>query len=159
MQNACDSDSRCGLACDAGAPRCQIASDVGRAMRTTKKRHIDINFLVWLLLGHPGNVPGTNRVCPRDKPRFSSYFTQRKPSLSLGQTHVFFLFYTAEAQFVPGTFRGRRAADRVYVLRVYVPFSFPSYLQRQSDMHVWCELHIYINIYYSNSVRTKWGFL
>ena len=54
--------------------------------------------------GQTGFVPGTNRVCPRDKPRFSSYFTQRKPSLSLGQT-----------QFVPGTFRGRRAADRVYV--------------------------------------------
>ena len=61
-------------------------------------------------------VPGTKWVCPRDKPRFSSYFTQRKPSLSLGQT-----------QFVPGTFRGRRAADRIYVLKVYVPFSFPRY--------------------------------
>ena len=64
--------------------------------------------------GQTGFVPGTKWVCPRDKPRFSSYFTQRKPSLSLGQT-----------QFVPGTFRGRRAADRVYVLKVYVPFSFP----------------------------------
>ena len=64
--------------------------------------------------GQTGFVPGTNWVCPRDKPRFSSYFTQRKPSLSLGQI-----------QFVPGTFRGRRAADRVYVLKVYVPFSFP----------------------------------
>ena len=64
--------------------------------------------------GQTGFVPGTKWVCPRDKPRFSSYFTQRKPSLSLGQT-----------QFVPGTNRGRRAADRVYVLKVYVPFSFP----------------------------------
>ena len=64
--------------------------------------------------GQTGFVPGTKWVCPRDKPRFSSYFTQRKPSLSLGQT-----------QFVPGTFRGRRAADRVYVLNVYVPLSFP----------------------------------
>ena len=37
MRNACDSDSRCGLACDASErPRCQIASDVGRAMRATK---------------------------------------------------------------------------------------------------------------------------
>ena len=62
----------------------------------------------------PGFVPGTKWVCPRDKPRFSSYCTQRKPSLSLGQT-----------QFVPGTFRGRRAADRAYVLKVYVPSSFP----------------------------------
>ena len=55
-----------------------------------EKRHININFLVRLLLGHPGNVTGTNRVCPRDKVGFSQ-----------GQTQVF--FYTAEAQFVPGT--------------------------------------------------------
>ena len=54
--------------------------------------------------GQTGFVPGTKWVCPRDKPRFSPYFTQRKPSSSLGQT-----------QFVPGTFRGRRAAERVYV--------------------------------------------
>ena len=67
--------------------------------------------------GQTGNVPGTKWVCPRDKPRFSPYFTQRKPSSSLGQT-----------QFVPGTFRGRRAAERVYVLKVYVPFSFPMIL-------------------------------
>ena len=64
--------------------------------------------------GQTGFVPGTKWVCPRDKPRFSPFFTQWKPSLSLGQT-----------QFVPGTFRGRRAAERVYVLKVYVPFSFP----------------------------------
>ena len=81
-----------------------------------------MNFLVRLLLGHPGNVPGTNRVCPRDK-----------VGLSQGQTQVFFLFYTAEAPVCPwdkpglsrGQTRGRRAADRVYVLKVYVPFSFP----------------------------------
>ena len=101
-----------------------------------RKRHININFLVRLLLGHPGNVPGTNRGCPRDK-----------VGLSQGQTQVFSLLYTVEAQFVPGTnpvcpwdkpglslgqtrfvpgtFRGRRAAERVYVLKVYVPFSFP----------------------------------
>ena len=90
-----------------------------------RKGHININLLVRLLLGHPGNVPGTNRACPRDK-----------VGLSQGQTQVFFLFYTAEAslslgqtQFVPGTFRGRRAADRAYVLKVYVPFSFPSFRQ------------------------------
>ena len=87
-----------------------------------RKRHININSLVRLLLGHPGNVPGTNRVCPRDK-----------VGLSHGQTQVFSLLYTVEAslslgqtRFVPGTFRGRRAAERVYVLKVYVPFSFPS---------------------------------
>ena len=76
---------------------------------------LNINFLVRLLLGHPGNVPGTKWVCPRDKPRFSPYFTQWKPSLSLGQ-----------ARFVPGTFWGRRAEERVYVLKVYVHFSFPN---------------------------------
>ena len=65
--------------------------------------------------GQSGFVPGTNPgfllilhsgspVCPWDI-----------PSLSLGHS-----------QFVPGTFRGRRAADRVYVLKVYVPFSFPN---------------------------------
>ena len=74
--------------------------------------------------GQTGFVPETKWVCPRDKPRFSSYITQRKPSLSLGQT-----------QFVPGTNpvcpwdkpgdEGR--ADRVYVLKVYVPFSFPNH--------------------------------
>ena len=63
-----------------------------RNSNQARKRHININFLVRLLLGHPGNVPGTNRVCPRDK-----------VGLSQGQTQVFSLFYTAEAQFVPGT--------------------------------------------------------
>ena len=61
--------------------------------------------------GQTGLVPGTKWVCPRDKPRLSPYFTQWKPSLS---------------RFVPGTFRGRRAEERVYVLKVCVPFSFPS---------------------------------
>ena len=57
-----------------------------------RKRHININFLVRLVLGRP-------RVCLGDK-----------PGLSLGQTQVFSLFYTVEAglslgqtQFVPGT--------------------------------------------------------
>ena len=63
--------------------------------------------------GQTGFVPGTKWGCPRDKLRFSPYFTHRKPSSSLGQT-----------QFVPGTFRGRRAAERVYVLKVYVLLSF-----------------------------------
>ena len=57
-----------------------------------RKRHINIIFLVRLLLGHPGNVPGTNRVCPRDK-----------VGLSQGQTQVFSLLYTVEAQCVPRT--------------------------------------------------------
>ena len=48
--------------------------------------------------------------CPWDKPGFSPYFTQWKPSLSQGQT-----------QFVPGTNRWRRETEKVYVLNVYVP--------------------------------------
>ena len=83
--------------------------------------------------GQTGFVPGTKWVCPRDKPRFSPYFTQWKPSLSLGQT-----------QFVPGTFRGRRAAERVYVLKVYVPFSFPNGMQIVFSfcMSLKCEVHL-----------------
>ena len=65
-----------------------------------------------LSLGQTQFVPGTNPGCPGDKPRFSPYFTQWKPSLSLGQ-----------ARFVPGTNRWRMAAEKVYVLKVYVPFS------------------------------------
>ena len=56
-----------------------------------RKRRININFLVRLVLGRP-QVPGTNPVCPWEKPRFFPYFTQWKPGVSLGQT-----------QFVPGT--------------------------------------------------------
>ena len=55
-----------------------------------------------------------DRVHPLTKPRFSSYFTQWKPSLSLGQTG-----------FVPGTSRWRMAAEKVYVPNVYVPFLAP----------------------------------
>ena len=46
---------------------------------------------------------------------FSPYFTQWKPSLSPGQT-----------QFVSGTNRERRAEEKVYALKVYVPFSLVS---------------------------------
>ena len=68
-----------------------------------------------LSLGQTQFVPGTNPGCPRDKPRFSPYFTQWKPSLSLGQT-----------RFVPGTNRWRMAAEKVYVPNVYVPFLAPT---------------------------------
>ena len=67
-----------------------------------------------LSLGQTQFVPGMNPGCPRDKPRFSPYSTQWKPSLSLGQT-----------RFVPGTNRWRMAAEKVYVLKVYVPYSLP----------------------------------
>ena len=42
--------------------------------------------------GQTGFVPWTSPLCPRDKPSFSPYFAQWKPSLSQKQT-----------QFVPGT--------------------------------------------------------
>ena len=54
----------------------------------TRKRHININFFVRLVLGRPGFVQGFHRACPRDK-----------PGENLGQTRVFSLFYTVEARF------------------------------------------------------------
>ena len=71
----------------------------------------------------PGLSRGFHRVCPWDK-----------SGENLGQTRVFFLFYTVEARFhrvCPwdkpglslGQSRGRRAAQKVYVKKkVYVPF-------------------------------------
>ena len=88
-----------------------------------RKRHININFFVRLVPVFTGFVPGTNRVCPWDK-----------SGEKLGQTQEFSLFYTVEARFhrvCPwdkpglslGQSRGRRAAQKVYVKKVYVPFS------------------------------------
>ena len=65
-----------------------------------------------------GFVPGTNPVKTWDKPGFSPYFTQWKPDFT---------------GFVPGTnpqSRGRRAAQKVYVKKVYVPFSLARYPAR-----------------------------
>ena len=90
-----------------------------------RKRHINTNFLVRLLLGRP-------RECPRDKPGFS-----------LGQAH--FVLGTNpgflailhnrspvcpwdKPSLCPGQSRGRRAAQKVYVLKVYVPFSLANFL-------------------------------
>ena len=100
-----------------------IASTIGAKVQA-RKRPINIIFFVRLVLGRPrvcpgdftGLVPGTNPVKTCDKPGFPPYFTQwkpgfhrvcpwDKPSLSLGQS------------------RGRRAAQKVYVKKVYVPFS------------------------------------
>ena len=90
--------------------------------------------------GQTGFVPGTKWACPRDKPGISPYFTQRKPSSSLGQT-----------QFVPGTFRGRRAAERVYVLKVFVPLSFPNtnFVDRGCPIHLQLVLQYTSNLYCS----------
>ena len=95
------------------------STNAGPSVRQ-EKEHININFLVWLPLGRPlglsqgqtGFVPGTNPLCPRDEPRLSPYLCTGSPvcprdklSLPLGQP------------------RERRAAEKVYVFKVYVPFS------------------------------------
>ena len=93
-----------------------------------RKRHININFLVRLLLGHPGNVPGT-----KDKPGLSPGQSGFVPGTNPG----FLLILHSGSPVCPldkpslslGQFRGRRAADRVYVLKVYVPFPFPRNLR------------------------------
>ena len=54
---------------------------------------------------------GRPRECFRDKPGFSPYFTQWKPSLSQDRPSM-----SLEQS------RKRRAAEEVHVLKVYVPF-------------------------------------
>ena len=87
----------------------------------------------------PGLSRGFHRVCPWDK-----------PGENLGQTRVFSLFYTVEARFhrvCPwdkpglslGQSRGRRAAQKVYVKKVYVPFSLAS--TGDHVLHRGCEPH------------------
>ena len=64
-----------------------------------------------------------------DKPRITPYFTQWKPGI-LG--------------FVPGTSlgstlgqtRGRRAAQKVYVKKVYVPFSLATFSHTSELKHL-----------------------
>ena len=94
-----------------------------------RKRHININSFVQLVLGRPrvcpgdftGFVPGTNPVKTWDEPGFSRLFYTvearfhracpwDKPGLSLGQS------------------RGRRAAQKVYVKKVHVPFSLANHM-------------------------------
>ena len=93
------------------------------SMPQARKRHININLFVRLVLGFTGFVPGTNPVCPWDK-----------SGENLGQTQFFSLFYTVEARFhrvCPwdkpglslGQSRGRKEAQKVYVKNIYVPFS------------------------------------
>ena len=81
-------------------------------VQARKKAHKHIFFGPVALRTTPGMsqgqtsfVPGTNPLCPRDKPRFPPYFAQWKPRKSQGQT-----------QFVPGTIPGQRAPQKVYVL-------------------------------------------
>ena len=83
----------------------------------------------------PGFVPGISPVCPWDK-----------PGENLGQTRVFSLFYTVEARqnrvcpwdkpsLSLGQSRGRRAAQKVYVKKVYVPFSLAIFRSKVQGDH------------------------
>ena len=95
-----------------------------RTNNQARKRHININFFVRLVLGRPGFVPGIFSpglsVKTWDKPGFSPYFTQWKPG---------------KPGFVPGTNPvcpwdnpgERRAVQKVHVKKVYVPFPLASY--------------------------------
>ena len=66
---------------------CSKVRGLGLSHPQARKRHININFVVRLVLGRPrvcpddftGFVPGTNLVKTWDKPGFSPYFTQWKP--------------------------------------------------------------------------------
>ena len=70
-----------------------------------------------LSLGQTRFVPGTNPLCPRDKPRFSPYCTQRKPSLS---------------GFVPGTIRGTKGGTKSLYVKSLCAF-FARYARSQRD--------------------------
>ena len=92
----------------------------------------------------PGLSRGFHRVCPWDK-----------SGENLGETRVFSLFYTVEARFhrvCPwdkpglslGQTRGRRAAQKVYVKKFYVPFALARssalYLARTPCVPLFCRL-------------------
>ena len=61
----------------------------------------------------PGLSPGQSGFVPGTKPRFLLILHSGSPVCPWDKPSC------------PGDIRGRRAADRVYVLKVYVPFSFP----------------------------------
>ena len=77
-----------------------------------RKRHINVNFFGPVALGTtPGLSQGQTHFVPGTSPSFllalhngSQVYPRDKPSLALGQC------------------RGQRAAQKAYVLKVYVPF-------------------------------------
>ena len=71
--------------------------------------------------GQTGFVPGTNPRCPKDKPRFSAYFTPWKPSLPLAQT-----------QFVLGTIPGSRGDRKCLCLNSSCAFFAREYSGEKS---------------------------
>ena len=86
-----------------------------------KKAHKHKLFCLVGLGTTPGLSRRFHRVCPWDK-----------SGENLGHTRVFSLFDTVKS---PGQSRGRRAAQKVYVKKVYVPSSLakahPEHLLRQ----------------------------
>ena len=88
----------------------RLGNSCGLNSIQARKRHIKINFRLRLALGRP-------RVCPKDKPRLSPYFTQWKPSSVRDKP-------SSDPWDRPG---GRRAAGNVVVVKVNVSFSLTNY--------------------------------
>ena len=91
-----------------------------------KKKAHKHKFFVRLVPVFTGFVPGTNPVCPWDK-----------PGEKQGQTQEFSLFYTVEARFhrvCPWDKPGLSQAQKVYVKKVYVPFSLAKGGARQHSL-------------------------
>ena len=77
---------RCGFGFYQFNTHCEVSNMSCNGIQA-RKRHININFFVRLVLGRPrvcprdftAFVPGTNSVKTSYKPGFSPYFTQWKP--------------------------------------------------------------------------------
>ena len=114
-------------------PNRLFSQEEGEIVHSGKKKAHKHKFFCPVGLGTtPGLSRGFHRVCPWDK-----------SGENLGQTRVFSLFYTVEARFhrvCPwdkpglslGQSRGRRAAQKVYVKKMYVPFSLAIYTKELS---------------------------
>ena len=88
MRNACDSDSRCSLACDASARDAKALAIAGRAMRTTKPVTLPVlPFLAFLVYqGKTSNLPRiflTAEPTKPWKPRDNAKTTKEIPCLKL----------------------------------------------------------------------------
>ena len=81
-----------------------------------RKRHININFLVRLLLGHPGNVPG-------DKPGLSPGQSGFVPGTNPGFLFILHSGSPVRPWDKPSLSLGH-SGDEGQLLKVYVPLSF-----------------------------------
>ena len=111
----CDRALWGGCSCDTPATHSELRNEPRQGCSYTVERDRG-GCSVCPTKDFTGFVPGTNSVKPWDKPGFPPYFTQWKPG---------------KPGLVPGTSpgvstgqtRGRRAAQKVYVKNIYVPFS------------------------------------